>query len=197
MSKFDKMTKKQSYEYLASIHKDTEAEELFCVLLERNGIEYQQEVIYGKHRVDFVLDDYGYELLGGYHNISKQRKKDKARATYLLKHFGLELKEITNEEVFKCWKGEISLAELLQHDDRCIEDKILVKPVVRKNRNTRKVRTVSILEIVKPTKRKNRTVETEEQKLYKKSQKIATREWNRKQYLKNKEWLKSKKEGIE
>jgi very-short-patch-repair endonuclease len=119
---FDTLTKEERYIAIKSSHKDTEAEIAFKHLLEQNSIEYQQEVIIGKFRVDFIINGEVYEINGGYHNSKKQRKKDKTRATYILKK-GYEITEITNKQVFQCQNKEISLEELLEKDCRCIEKK--------------------------------------------------------------------------
>jgi very-short-patch-repair endonuclease len=104
---------------------DTEAEEIFKSLLEANNIKYQQEVILGRFRADFIIDNFIYEINGGYHGLRKQRRKDKTRATYLLKR-GYEIKEISNDDVFKCKAGEIALCELIKGDRRSIKEKFIV-----------------------------------------------------------------------
>ena len=129
----ENLTKEQKYFALKLNHKDTVAEELFKALLDKYNIEYEEEVILGRYRADFIINSYIYEIIGGYHNTPHQRKKDKSRAEYLLKHFGLEIKEIENERVLDCFKGNVTIWQLLEKDNRSIKEKILVnKKIIKK-----------------------------------------------------------------
>lgn len=123
MKNFDQLTTKEKHEAIASTHIDTKAETTFAELLSASGETFKSEVIIGKYRIDFLLSGSQIiEVNGGYHNTTKQRKKDKSRATYLLKR-GYEIKEISNDDVFRCQKKEISLEKLLEPDNRSIKER--------------------------------------------------------------------------
>jgi very-short-patch-repair endonuclease len=136
---FDTLTKEERHIAIKQSHTDTESEAIFKHLLEQNNIEYQQEVIIGKFRVDFIINGNVYEINGGYHNSKKQRKKDKTRASYLLKR-GYEITEITNKQVFQCQNKEINLEKLLKKDNRCVDKKFIVKPTKKKNQKANEYR---------------------------------------------------------
>lgn len=120
---FDKANKQEKYDYLASKHIDTEEEMQFKMILHKHGIPFKQEVKFGKHRADFVIGSTIYEINGKFHYKKQQRIKDKKRASYILKWHGYDIKEITNEEVYQCFIGELPLANLLEPDTRSIDEK--------------------------------------------------------------------------
>jgi len=116
MKTLDTGTKTEKYIEVAKEHKDTPSERDFKYLLLKNDIQYQSEVIFGKYRVDFLINRHSVEILGGYHNTKKQRAKDRKRSVYLLKHYNLGIKEITNKEVKDCYDGKIELKDLIEFD---------------------------------------------------------------------------------
>lgn len=183
MNKFDTLTKEERHIALSLTHNDTEAEKIFKLLLDKNNIEYKSEVIIGKFRADFIIQNSIYEINGGYHNKRDQRKRDRTRAVYLLKR-GYEITEITNKEVFDCQKGLIKFEDLIKKDERCIDDKFLSKSLP----------TIDTVRTQKPTPRhqchlQNRLLEkTEMSKKYNENWRSQQKE----AYKRKKEYLKAK-----